>query len=61
MLFAEKEKNRFIIMSQKLSTDSHCVILSQACTTQKVRKTKFIKINLPRAAKVYFFVVWKKF
>jgi len=35
--------------------------LEQACTTQKARRAKLININSPRAAKVYFVVVWKKF
>ena len=35
--------------------------LEQACTTQKARRDKLININSPRAAKVYFVVVWKKF
>jgi len=35
--------------------------VQQACTTQKARRAKFININSPRAAKVYFVVVWKKF
>jgi len=36
-------------------------LLQQACTTQKARRAKLININSPRAAKVYFVVVWKKF
>ena len=37
------------------------VHLQQACTTQKARRAKLININSPRAAKVYFVIVWKKF
>ena len=37
------------------------IFLHQACTTQKARKVKLININSPRAAKVYFVIVWKKF
>jgi len=35
--------------------------LKQACTTQKAPRAKLININSPRAAKVYFVIVWKKF
>jgi len=35
--------------------------LGQAYTTQKARRAKLININSPRAAKVYFVIVWKKF
>ena len=37
------------------------VTVQQACTTQKARRAKLININSPRAAKVYFVIVWKKF
>jgi len=36
-------------------------VVGQACTTQKARRAKLININSPRAAKVYFVIVWKKF